>query len=596
MQAAYHYLRLLDRFPQRDREVTLEELSAVLSCSVRNVRLIVKQLAGLGWVEWKPGKGRGHYSKITLLAELSAVVSSALKEREGARGFSSAIGLLGSLPLDSGLRTELAELLGRRLVPDLRSRSEAGGRSDSLVLPFYRELPNLDPLYASRRTELHMAGQLYDNLVRWDGERRTFLPALAIHWEREGTEWRFILRKGVKFHDKREFTSADARYTIQQAAPMANWAGIIGAEAPDPNVLVVRTETPCHVLLHLLASPQASVVPDGSRESGSKPPIGTGPFKLARNDSEVLVMEAFEDYYRERAQLDSVEIWILKELIANRIGDDSLEGQPILYEHPFQIHGKRQAVRKGSEIVEGGSTVLCMNGSGGRLLGRADRRRLLARAIDPGKCVEELGGSRIGASRSFFPEWSKDARGIGNFGCDRAEGEASSEEWTKPLLLLTHPVLNHSLERTAGWIRKECAASGIPVEVRVVPDERWDDFAGLAAEADLLLFNAVTTTNREADLLRLLFDSRIGLTPFFDADTKAILAKLGRDLSGEPDPDARMGHLRRMEEVLEANASLLHLYHLKQTAFYHPKLLGTDRYNPYGWIDFRELALKPELS
>jgi len=44
------------------------------------------------------------------------------------------------------------------------------------------------------------------------------VPALAEKWEqsKDGMTYTFNLRKGVKWHDGKEFTSADAAYSIQR--------------------------------------------------------------------------------------------------------------------------------------------------------------------------------------------------------------------------------------------------------------------------------------------------------------------------------------------------------------------------------------------
>src|SRR5690606_15344607 len=56
----------------------------------------------------------------------------------------------------------------------------------------------------------------YEGLVRLDKDLR-IEPALAASWTMASpTEWRFILRKGVKFHDGAPFTADDVIFSFER--------------------------------------------------------------------------------------------------------------------------------------------------------------------------------------------------------------------------------------------------------------------------------------------------------------------------------------------------------------------------------------------
>ena len=60
----------------------------------------------------------------------------------------------------------------------------------------------------------------------------------------------------------------------------------------------------------LMSSMSASILP---RDVEMNPlhPIGTGPYRLTRHDSKLLVLEVFPSYFRGRAYIDRVEVWQL---------------------------------------------------------------------------------------------------------------------------------------------------------------------------------------------------------------------------------------------------------------------------------------------
>src|SRR4030043_477233 len=55
------------------------------------------------------------------------------------------------------------------------------------------------------------------HFVQYDGSL-TIIPAIAQSWKasRDGLDWTFFLRKGVKFHNGREVTADDAVYSFSR--------------------------------------------------------------------------------------------------------------------------------------------------------------------------------------------------------------------------------------------------------------------------------------------------------------------------------------------------------------------------------------------
>jgi MarR-like DNA-binding transcriptional regulator SgrR of sgrS sRNA len=381
-------------------------------------------------------------------------------------------------------------------------------------------------------------------------------------------------------------------------------------EATHRYALRIQLDSPSSLLLHYLAAPKASIIPSQINENNVRLPIGTGPFKLLRNDAEMVVLEAFTDYYRERAQLDKVEIWILKELLTQKMTDGGLGGQPILYTHPFQIHAHAPTGATIMEQTEGGCAFMIMNSrKQGRLQDPA-MRSSLRKLLQPESCVTELGGNRIGAAYSFFPDWSaaiaaqiaveiqmENEIEAAETGQDVVTADTTVSLQTNghqnSLQLYTHSVLNNSLEQTAQWIQQRCESAGIPVHVHVLPYEQFSQPGGID-DADILLLNAITTNNREWSLLHVLLHESYGVHRFIDPVLSIELDHRYAVIAKETDSAARVGLLQEVENLLLRHDALHFLYHLRHAAFYHPNLLGTEKVNPYGWVDFRELSLRPE--
>jgi peptide/nickel transport system substrate-binding protein len=129
------------------------------------------------------------------------------------------------------------------------------------------------------------------------------LPDLAETWEeRSPTEIVFRLRKGVFFHDGREVTSADVRYTFEwildprnRSPHRATYDKILKIEAPDPRTVVFRLKEPFAPFLVGMAR---GIVPAGSGARGYTPVPGAGPYRVDDfQPDEGVALSRFDGYH-----------------------------------------------------------------------------------------------------------------------------------------------------------------------------------------------------------------------------------------------------------------------------------------------------------
>ena len=187
--------------------------------------------------------------------------------------------------------------------------------------------PDMDPVRSRDTTSGAILFEIFDGLVELDQSDLTIAPAVAARWDisADGRTYTFHLRDGVRFHNGREVTAADAVYSFERAMKPANRPGkpwvfdpvlgveefrrgesdhVVGLEALDDRTLRVTLSRPYGPFLSLLVQEQASLVPREVYEDPDRGylrhPVGCGPFRL---DSWVpgqsLTLEAFRDYYGE---------------------------------------------------------------------------------------------------------------------------------------------------------------------------------------------------------------------------------------------------------------------------------------------------------
>lgn len=155
---------------------------------------------------------------------------------------------------------------------------------------------------------LSLCYQTWEPLVARDSDD-ALVPALAEKWEAIGpTQWRFHLRKGVKWHDGTPFTAADVKFTIdyvidpkQVYARKRRIAGVTSTEIVDEYTVDIRTEAPAPLLLRGLADipiEQKALTERIGLAEAHRKPVGTGPWKYVEwvaGDRYDLV--ANEDYW-----------------------------------------------------------------------------------------------------------------------------------------------------------------------------------------------------------------------------------------------------------------------------------------------------------
>lgn len=175
-------------------------------------------------------------------------------------------------------------------------------RIKGAYLPFNRIFDPAEP------SHYFITEQLYDGLVRFDA-RFNPTPALAEFWAISdgGARITFHLREGVRFHNGRELTADDVKYSLERLIRRGSgnttyrhfvgkvvgaeefWKGtaseVLGFRVIDPSTFEIRWVRPYVAGLYLLGMFYCKILPKDLLESQGRRffenPVGTGPFKFA---------------------------------------------------------------------------------------------------------------------------------------------------------------------------------------------------------------------------------------------------------------------------------------------------------------------------
>jgi len=134
----------------------------------------------------------------------------------------------------------------------------------------------------------------------------------------------FLLNDNVKFHNGKDLTSADVKYTLDALFKSGGYKGasfydtvnnqkqphITAIELPDPKTVVIKVARPALVnqlLSNLVTIP---IIPEGTIEQQKTAPLGTGPFKFAKFDqvNNFVELDANPEYWEGAPKIQKLNI------------------------------------------------------------------------------------------------------------------------------------------------------------------------------------------------------------------------------------------------------------------------------------------------
>lgn len=185
--------------------------------------------------------------------------------------------------------------------------SGATGYKDTIIFGQGADVTSFDPHIGKETPAVAVTNHIYDTLVDVDPVTGEVVPQIAESWEQlSDTEYRFHIRKGLKFHNGEALTADDVKFSLDRAIASAAVSYIVdfidNITMEDEYTVLVTTKAPYAPALRNLAVPFAAIVPkdyvSANPDILKTAPVGSGPYKFvswAQNDNYKLT--AFDEYY-----------------------------------------------------------------------------------------------------------------------------------------------------------------------------------------------------------------------------------------------------------------------------------------------------------
>ncbi len=207
--------------------------------------------------------------------------------------------------------------------PGQSSETPAAAPAQVLKYGTDAEPVGLDPHTVSSTSSIRIFRQIYDTLIDVDTEMN-FIPSLAESWEQpDDLTYIFKLREGVKFHNGREMTAEDVKYSFERvlnpdtaAIGKSYYDSIDTIEVVDTYTVKFTLKEPFAPFMTNLTSLYGAIVPkEVVEENGNlmQKACGTGPFMLKEwiPDNKV-ILEKNPDYFVEgEPRLDAIEYYVM---------------------------------------------------------------------------------------------------------------------------------------------------------------------------------------------------------------------------------------------------------------------------------------------
>ncbi len=469
----------------------------------------------------------------------------------------------------------------------------------------------LDPRIATDAYSGQLLQMTHPGLLRCDPSGGP-VPDLARSWESPSpTELVFRLRPGVRFHDGRELTSADVRYTFEwildpknRSPHKAAFDKIAAIETPDRLTVRFRLKEP---FAPFATEMTRGIVPVGTPARGYAPPIGAGPFRVEDFEpGDSVTLARFDGYFGGRPEISRVVVKFIPDstlrFLELKMGSVNFVLNGI---DPEMLPEAMKNPNLVAEEAPGSNASYLGYNVRDRYLSDVRVRRALAMAIDRDAIIRTLWlGKADRADSILAPGFWGHADGLPEIPFDLAGAKRLLDEagfrdpdGDGPALrfTLSYKTSQNALRlRIATAIQEQLRKSGIGLDIR---SYEWGTFFGDIKNGNFQLYSLTWVGLRDPDIFHLAFHS--GMMPPAGANRNRYrneeIDRLTEEGQREQDRGKRKLIYGRVQQILARELPVFPLWINRNILVRDRRLTGftITPDEDYSFVRFMKIAAPP---
>ena len=370
----------------------------------------------------------------------------------------------------------------------------------SITVSYKDDVSTLDPAIGYDWQNWSMIKSLFDGLMDYAPGTTDLVPDLATSYSisDDGMTYTFKLKPGVKFHNGREMTAADVKYTLDRvvnpttqspgagffaaidgfdAASAGEADGLSGVEAIDDLTVKISLSRPDATFLHVMALNFAHVVPkEVVEEHGAdfgKHPVGTGAYKMTDwTLGQHVVFERNPDYHIQGLpKLDQITFEVGQEPIVALLrlerGEIDIAGDGIPPAKFLEVMGNpdlESNIVEGSQLHTGYITLNTQMAPFDNL----KVRQAVNMAVNKDRIIRIINGRAVPANQPLpplMPGYDKDYEGF-KFDPDAAKALLAEAGLADGFITELYVANTDPQPRIAQAIQQDLANIGIKAEIK----------------------------------------------------------------------------------------------------------------------------------
>jgi peptide/nickel transport system substrate-binding protein len=436
---------------------------------------------------------------------------------------------------------------------------------------------------------------LYNGLTKFDDEMNP-IPDLAESWEpsADGLTWTFKLRAGVKFHNGREVTADDVKWTIERILNpekasylLTQFDDIESVDSDGALTATLHMKAPNAALLSALVD--AKIKAQENDADIVSNPIGTGPFKLkeyAVNDK--VVLERNPDYWEAgKPYLDEVVIQTLADPTAlfTSFTSDAVDAY-------WQLGSKFVAQLEGDpdhlvlQPAKSSVYTLFMLDEASAPFNDVRARQALLHLMDRETMLEVayFGLGTVPPSNNPVPPGHPvEKTGYPEFPYDVEKGKALFAEVGVTELKFIAPAVNPEWKPISEVLERSFSEAGIKLTIELVEVNEWLTLVAVGNTWPGVITTNIYLTGWDPALMLRPYQTGVNRHNYSNPALDDALTRGKREM----DPEARIGVYGEAQDIILADLPTAVIAHWKWSHGVHSKVQGL-RVLYSGHLDYRE--------